>query len=80
MSELITDLANDILSCPDWDPEKVHIPHKQHIQEPELQLEETHYGQAFAADVDIPPIPNGIVKSYIDDLIPVILYQNNNTS
>ena len=74
MSELITDLANDILSCPDWDPETIHSPHKQHIQEPELQPEETHYGQAFAADIDVPPLPYGIVKSYINDLIHVTLY------
>ena len=78
MSEIITDLANDILSCPDWDPEKIHSPHKHHIQQPELQPEGTEFGQALQADVDVPPLSSGIVESSIDDLIPVTLHQHNN--
>ena len=81
MSELITDVANNILSCPEWDHNKIHSPHKQFIQEPEIQNENIHFGQAYAADVIAPPpIKHGVVDSYIDDLIPVVLHDKHNSA
>ena len=79
MSEIITDLANDILSCPDWNHEEVHSPHTNLIQDPDIQPNDIPFGQALAADVIVPPVKHGVVESYIDDLIPVTLHDKHNS-
>ena len=74
MSELITDLANDLLSCPDWDHEKVHSPHKPSIPPPVILPSTSPFSHALPVDVIVPPKKHGLVESYIDDLIPVVLH------
>ena len=44
--ELCTDLANDILHYPHWDPDKVHSPHSHVLSAPALLDDSVTFGQA----------------------------------
>ena len=79
MSELIADLANDILACPSWNPEEVHSPHKNEIPPAKLLADNIPFAPALPADVSVPPLAHGKVDCYIDDLIPVVLHSDQNT-
>ena len=72
MSEIITDLANNILASADWDPSRTHIPHRAQIPKPDILAENILFAKALPADVAVTPLKHGKVDCYIDDLIPVI--------
>jgi hypothetical protein len=55
VSELCTDLANDLLHCPNWDPLKNKSPYVNHLSSPRLPDESIPFGQAKELDVEIPP-------------------------
>ena len=78
MSETITDLANDILACPEWDLASTHSPHKSKIKQPRILPDNIPFATALQADVDVDPLIHGKVDCYIDDLIPVVLHIDNN--
>ena len=80
MAEIITDLANDILSCVKWNPKVTHSPHHNIIPEPIHLHEEEPFMPAQPADVVVDPSPHGMVDGYIDDLIPVVLDINDNAA
>ncbi len=72
VSELCTDLANDILHCPHWDPNKDKSPHVRLLATPRLLDESIPFGQAKDLDVMIPPDDCGRVDDFIDDGIVII--------
>ena len=78
MSELATDLSNDILGCDEWDHNEIHSTHKNKIPECKILTSTIPFGQARKADVNVPPRHCGKVDSYIDDLITVALHTGNN--
>ena len=78
MSETITDLANDILACPDWDPEQVHSPHKDNIPQAEILPTNIPFASALPVDVNVQPSTKSKVDCYIDNLVPVVLYTEDN--
>ena len=80
MSEMITDLANDILNCPLWDHSITHSPHANKIQSPQFIEGCTPFARALPADVVVPPTHSGKIDSYIDDLIPVVVHRGDNAS
>ena len=78
MAEIITDLANDLLDCDDWDVAEIHSPHFNSIPEPKILPDSIPFGTALTADVYVHPKLYGKVDGHIDDLIPVALHHNNN--
>jgi hypothetical protein len=70
-SEMVTDLANEILQCKTWDYKKLHSPAQPHVPEPVLRPESEPLGQAIPMAVHIPPIPEGRADGFIDDIIVV---------
>jgi hypothetical protein len=80
VSELCTDLANDILHCPEWDQFEVFSPHTHTLPEPvELDMS-IPFGQAKELDVDVPDDDWGRIDDFIDDGIAIVpdLGQNRN--
>ena len=78
MSEIITDLANNILASADWDPSRTHIPHRAQIPKPDILAENILFAKALPADVAVTPLKHGKVNCYIDELISVILHSGYN--
>jgi hypothetical protein len=81
-SELCPDLANDILHCPEWDPNVISSPHVGKLQDQILLDRQIHFAQARELDVDIPNVNWGRVDNFIDDGIVIIpdLQDNRNHS
>jgi hypothetical protein len=72
VSELCTDLANDILHCPEWDPKILKSPHAHRLSSPWLLDESIPFGQAKELDIEIPTGDWGRVDDFIDDGIVII--------
>jgi hypothetical protein len=80
VSELCTDLANDILHCPDWDPNEIYSPHSHSLSEPVELDDSIPFGQAKELDVDVLVDDWGRIDDFIDDGITIVpdLGQNQN--
>jgi len=78
-AELCTDLANDILHCKNWNPEKTKSPHASKIQPTKYLDESVPYSQAKELDVEIPPDDHGRVDDFIDDSIVIAPDINENS-
>ena len=72
MSEIITDLANDVLASTDWDPSRTRSPHRAKIPKPNILDDNIPLAKALPAEVAVTPLKHRKVDCYIDDLIPVI--------
>ena len=59
-SEILCDIANDLLHCPEWDPEELHSTHVKDIELPCLLPCSIPFAKALPLDVDIPPDPQGL--------------------
>ena len=70
VAEAVTDLANNILSCKEWDQLKVHIPHTNIIPRAKYLPASIQFAKALPPDVNVPPITHSKVDGYIDNLIP----------
>ena len=79
MSEMIADLANDILACPTWNLEEVHSPHKNKIPAAKILADNIPFEPALPANVAILPLTHGKVNCYIDDIVPIILQTGKNS-
>ena len=66
-SEMIFDLANDLLHCPYWDPDELTHPHRALIEEPEYLPDEIPFAEALEADVKLPKSQKAGTEGYIDD-------------
>jgi hypothetical protein len=73
VSELVADLANEISQCKEWDPEVLFNPAQSETPEPEMMPDEIPIGLAYEMSVMPPPIVEGKVDVFIDDLINVFL-------
>jgi hypothetical protein len=80
ISELCTDLANDILHARDWDPKVLKSPHADLLRDPVLLEDSTEFAQAKQLDVEIPADDWGRVDDFIDDGIVIVpdLHDNRN--
>ncbi len=78
ISEIITDLAKDILHCQDWDPLMLHSPHTISLR----HERDTHITDPFMPgkdlDVNLPLDTSGKVEIYINGGITVIPNIDNN--
>jgi hypothetical protein len=77
-SEMVTDLANEIGSCPTWDPEQLRSPAQPVTPTPSELSEEIPFGQARQTAVKLPPNSNSRTDGFIDDLITIFLDTPNN--
>ena len=74
MSEIITDLANNILASADWDPSITHSPHRAQIPKPNILDDNIPFAKALPDNVAVTPLKHGKVDCYISNLFPVILH------
>ena len=80
IAEIITNLANDILSCKNWDLDTLKIPHSNNFFLPQLLNKYIHFHPARPADVQVPPRKYGKVDRYIDNSIPVVIHEGDHAS
>jgi len=66
-SELSADLANDLLHCPDWNPNELFSPHSASLPDPILLPKEVPFSPARALDVVLPVDNFGKIDIFIDD-------------
>ena len=80
--ELLTDLGNDIINNPYWDPSQTQAtqPPPDSIPSPTLLPHTTPFAPALPADVALNLPRYGWVDGYIDDLVGVCLHINTNAS
>ncbi len=79
-SEIVTDLANEIGSCPTWDPESLRSPAQPDTPTPSELSEHVPFGQAKQMAVNLPIDSDSRTDGFIDDLITVFLDTPQNRS
>jgi hypothetical protein len=67
VSETCTDLANDILHAPDWNPREVFSPHASRIPEPIIFDDSIPFRPAAELDIDLAVDCYGCVDDFVDD-------------
>jgi hypothetical protein len=72
-SETVTDLANEISMCKDWDPSTLRSPDQPVTPEPKRLDASVPFGPARPMAVTVPPVITGRVDGFVDDLINVFL-------
>jgi hypothetical protein len=72
VSETVTDLANDILHCQEWDPNEISSPHARNLRTAEYLSDTIPFTQAKDLDVDLPHDDHGRVDDFIDDGIVIV--------
>jgi hypothetical protein len=75
---MVADLANEISQCKAWDPQQLSNPAQPTTPEPKLLPEIVPMGEASEMAVVPPPIRQGKVDAFIDDLITVFLDKKEN--
>ena len=78
ISELCTDLANDILACDDWDPREIHSAHAHLIPPPCFLDDEVPFAPAESLQVDVPVNIHGKADCYVDDIGSICLDLHDN--
>ena len=73
LSEMITDLSNDFISCEAWHINELSSPHISELEELSPLDASINFFQALATDVFVTADDFGRTKSYINDLITVAL-------
>ena len=69
LSEATTDLANDILSCQEWDPDKLKAPIQDMMPKPSSLPSDIPHATAKQTIVNIPAEDQGKCDVYIDDTV-----------
>jgi len=77
-SELCTDLANDIIQCPTWDPDIIGSPHAKDLHPPSLLDESIPYRKARELDIEIAEDNWGRIDDFINDGIAIVADLANN--
>ena len=77
VSEMIFDLANDLVNDKNWNPEKLHSPHSEKLAEPQHMEKYVEFEIANDLFVHIPE-KEVSYNGYIDDEIMIALEKLNN--
>ncbi|KAL9180713.1 hypothetical protein ACHAXT_011166 [Thalassiosira profunda] len=77
-SEMIFDLANDLLHCPHWTPATLPSPHDNLLPQPARLADDIPFGHALEPDVHLPPSQKAGVDGFIDDGAVAVLDSNEN--
>ena len=67
MSELICDLANELLKCKDWDPKELHAWVQRDIPQRHYLDNDVPFASGRELIVDVRIDPKGYVDIYIND-------------
>jgi len=67
ISEIICDLANELVQCEDWDPTNLHASVQKDIPPPQFLDDGIPFAEGRELIVDIPVDPRGKADVYIDD-------------
>jgi hypothetical protein len=78
ISEMITDLSNEIPLCDDWDSKKLRSPGQPATPTPKVLSDDVPFTQGRSLAVTIPTTVTGRTDSFIDDLIRVFLDTETN--
>ena len=78
ISELCTDLANDLLACKDWDPLEIHSANAHLIPPPCYLDDEVPFAPAEPLQIDVPVALHGKADCYVDDIGSVCLDLKDN--
>jgi hypothetical protein len=70
-SEMVTDLANEVYMCPDWDPAQVRSPGQPLTLTPKLETDDKPFDQALPTAVMVSTASTSKTDGFIDDLITV---------
>lgn len=76
-SNMIVDLAQQILDDPTWDPSILHSPHHDKIPLPERLPDNIPFGVAHALSVIIERPTDAYIDGYVDDLMAALLDEGN---
>ena len=71
ISESVTDVANDILMCSEWNPAELHAPDQPTFPPPQLLPNNTPFATAKSTIVAIPKEDQGKCDVYIDDMVTI---------
>ena len=71
VSEFVTDLANDLLSCEDWNENEIFSPHIDKLAPPDILDSAIPFTQAKPADASVQVSDHGCADIFIDDIITV---------
>ena len=71
-SETCTDLAQDILHAPAWDPRTILSPHASKIPDPIILDNSIPFGEAKEMDVEITANCYGCIDDFVDDGMVVV--------
>lgn len=77
-AELCTDLANDILHSPDWNPSLLSSPHQTKLHPAQYLDDSIPFASAAELDVEIPHDDMGRIDDFIKDGIAIVPDINNN--
>ena len=72
-SEIVTDLANDLVHCSSWNPAACHSPAQHLVPAPECLPSDVPFGTALPLALEPPPCPEGKMDYFIDDVINAFL-------
>jgi hypothetical protein len=72
-SEMVTDLSNELLMCPDWDPKLLRSPAQPNTPTPKLLPDNVPIAPACLPAVLVPVTTTTKTDGYIDDLMNVCL-------
>lgn len=73
VSEVITDLANALLQCQDWDPTNIHSPLQKLIPKFSPKKDKRPFTKALPTIVNVNVRNEGQADCYIDDITTVIV-------
>lgn len=77
-SEMVTDLANELLLCRDWDPASLYNPDQPTTPTAQIRGPTSSLGKASPLSVHVPTSSTSRVDGFIDDLICVFLDTEEN--
>ena len=78
ISETACDLANDLLQCPEWDPNELYNPVQSQLPPPKFEDDDVPFAPGLELAVDLPINNLGFVDVFIDDTITAIPDIGNN--
>ena len=78
ISEICTDLANDLMTCDDWDPRELHSDHAHMIPPPCFISDDVPFASAKSLLVDVPVNIHGKADCYVDDISTICLDLDDN--
>jgi hypothetical protein len=78
VSEVATDLVNEMLLCDEWHPDIISGPLQEYIGKPKREADDVPFAPAAPMAVDPEPDEQGKLDVFVDDLIAAFLDSESN--